>query len=433
MAAFPDERAPGNPGKTGSWLVALACLALGLFFLALAIGILAAPVDGPWFAGVLLKLFIGLMFGGIVAGCAVGLTREGRRLLARRDPSDEAAGLDPEQVLMARPPEPGEPAGQTERPTHHGGRPLPAVLVDLCPHCGRAGLATSAVQACVGCGQPRHPTATWEGEQRSLVGGLAGLMVGGALTALGLFVALGPFFDGERRPWALVAFAALGLLIGLVGGVLLWGGLANLFGDLFGPRAYRFHASEPTPLGHSMTVACAHLLRGRVVKADGITRTSSPATEGLAASPGLASPAQRGLAEQLSLLHRHQLLSVWRMSTVTWRRGRHEGPPGAPLAVEPDDRTTVRELLMTRVPARVGAYLPDAVAGATLRLHPFLDDEEPVSAPELWRVVRAQPELMASLVPPGATPFRAAETTDSDPVAQAVAAELAASERRARA
>ena len=98
---------------------------------------------------------------------------------------------------------------------------LPAEVERLCLLCGRE----RADDGCDECGV--HEPARWRPPASSPILSsllvVGALLIGVAMFALGIAVVIGPYQDGERRPWALISFGALGLGLAFGGGALLSG------------------------------------------------------------------------------------------------------------------------------------------------------------------------------------------------------------------
>jgi hypothetical protein len=187
---LPTDRvhlAPTPPASRGfeAWVTTVAFVVGALLFGALASGVGGAPMRMHPGLAWLLRAFIVLLFGSLSLGSALGAWRS----------------------LRGRP-------------------PLPRELASRCLACGTA---CSASEACPTCEQPPTERGSIAAvESGSWVDEFVTALGAASLPCLGVFVAIGPFLEGERRAWVLVATTALALLILPVGVVLLFGKLADL-------------------------------------------------------------------------------------------------------------------------------------------------------------------------------------------------------------
>ena len=181
--AVEDPKPP--PPATPSSRFASAALPafLALFLGALTVGVLGSSVSGPPIFGILLRGFFGLVVGGIAVWMAVVAIN------ALRGEKRPAAGAQ-----------------------------LPAAIAALCPGVRPGG---AQAQWCPFCELPLGARSdAWRAEEQSWGMTLVGLALGAGLLCLGVFVTVGPLLEGERRVWAGIAFAALGLLITAVGALI---------------------------------------------------------------------------------------------------------------------------------------------------------------------------------------------------------------------
>ena len=177
-----------DSGKRSRFLTAIFCFALALFLSALAFGVLSGPIHGHPVLVLLLKGFILLMFGGIAAGALWSGVR------ALSGDSGKARGV-PDEALA---------------------------------HCLTCGERTPNDAVCPFCDEPPcDRTRSFTVAPSGWLGSAFGVALFGALFCLGLFVLFGPYHDGERRVWVLLACGALALLLLAVGGA---GALASLVG-----------------------------------------------------------------------------------------------------------------------------------------------------------------------------------------------------------
>lgn len=172
MRTSPTTEAPGESrGVTITVLIAGA-----IFFATLGHGVVRAPMAMHPALAWLLRAFIGLLFGALSLAALLEAWRQWRG----------------------------------------PGRALPAALRGRCLCCGE-GCTEDAT--CGVCAMPPHDRAA----MLSPVGARwtdSALFAAGALAALclGLFLSVGPWMDGERRGWVLLATCALALLMLVVGG-----------------------------------------------------------------------------------------------------------------------------------------------------------------------------------------------------------------------
>jgi len=192
--------------RLSRYVVAALGFFLSIFFAALAVGILSAPIDAPPLLAWVLRGFILLMFGGITVSSAVGAARS-------------LSGED----------------GRA--------RDVPPEVLARCLTCGEV---TPSDVPCPSCAEPpRDRAGAIQATRQGLLGAAFGVALFGALVCLGVFILAGPYYDGERRLWALIAFGALGLLILTVGVAGLWGALGMLREGLGGASSLSFNVQGP--------------------------------------------------------------------------------------------------------------------------------------------------------------------------------------------
>jgi|GEM_PF-4674303 len=186
MALVLDVDLHSRPTR---YLVAVLCFCLSLFVAALAIGILSARIEAPPLLAWMLRGCILLMFGGIAVGSAVGAVR------ALSGEDAKTRGVPPEVLVR-------------------------------CLTCGEG---TPSDAPCPLCAEPPHDRAgAFTVKRQGILGAAFGAALFGASVCLGFFILVGPYYDGERRVWALIAFGALGLFLLTVGVAGLWGALGVL-------------------------------------------------------------------------------------------------------------------------------------------------------------------------------------------------------------
>ncbi|MDI3289527.1 hypothetical protein [Polyangium sp. 15x6] len=188
-------------GTRSRALGAICAFALALFLLAIGFGILSAPFHMHPVLAALLKGFIVLLLGSI-GGVLLPLamqTLTGTRAKTR-DVPDEALA-----------------------------------------HCLTCGERTPNDAVCPVCGEPPCDRSHFFHVNRpGLVGSAFGAALFGSMACLGLFVLIGPYHDGERRVWVLLACGALGLLLLAVGGAGLVGAILVLWNGLGGESTLQY-------------------------------------------------------------------------------------------------------------------------------------------------------------------------------------------------
>ncbi|MEZ4393614.1 MAG: hypothetical protein R3A48_21305 [Polyangiales bacterium] len=248
-----------------------------VFFTALGLGVLRASMRMHPGLASLLKGFIGLMFGSLSLGALLAAARALRPL-----------------------------------------RPPPAELLARCLCCGER---TPADAACPACGYGVHPRAEliaarppeWP-ESLLFAGGAC------ALICLGLFVAVGPWIDGERRLWVLVAMGALALLLLLVGGAGALGSAMSLL------AALRTGAKVSTSgeLGGRSLSGDGFTRGDRLVRFDGFGVQRAPLPSRAALATSYRQGVDTRLAETLATFEAAGLLELSEERTWRW-------------SLEPDD------------------------------------------------------------------------------------------------
>lgn len=174
-----------SPSARERWISAAVLLLGVVFFAALGVGVVSAPMRMHPALGWLLRGFIGGMFGSLAGGALVGAVR------------------------LIRP---------TATP--------PAALLARCLGCGEPCAADAPCRVCALPPMDRRAAVTVS-PARAIDAALLGAGAS-SLLCLGVFVAVGPWVDGERRVWVLCAMAALAVLLLLVGGAGLAGAVMDL-------------------------------------------------------------------------------------------------------------------------------------------------------------------------------------------------------------
>jgi len=299
-----DDAPP--PTRASRFLLAALGLAFAVFFGALAYGILSATATGPKTIAWLIRGFVFFMFGGIGASALywVAKTLRGEDALAHNAP----------EALRAR-----------------------------CLTCGEL---TPASEVCRICEEPPHDRAKHVRVERSgFFSSAFGAAICAALLCLGVFILVGPYSEGERRIWALLAFGALGLFITIIGVA----GLVSAVGvmrEALGNRSkisYNVHGRERNACGAG---ACN---RGKLLWVEGHGSVASPLVAKLRSEGGYrASPGDIAFAELVATLDAAGIVELTDMTTYDWKLG--EKPPegkraeAGPLSYQ---RNTRRETFLT--------------------------------------------------------------------------------------
>ncbi|WP_438008606.1 hypothetical protein WME89_07810 [Sorangium sp. So ce321] len=261
------------------YVAAVLGFCLSIFFAALAIGILAASIEAPPLLAWTLRGFILLLFGGIAVGSAVGAAR------ALSGEDTKAHGVPPE--VLAR-----------------------------CLTCGEV---TPSDAPCPACAEPPHDRAgAIKVTRQGILGAAFGVGLFGALVCLGVFILAGPYYDGERRVWALIAFGALGLLILIVGVAGLWGALGVLRGALGRTSSLSFsvHGPERTAWGAGASAW------GKLVWLEGQGRVGAPPGPVAVPEGGYrASAGDVAFAEMIATLDAAGIVRIEDETTIEWRLG----------------------------------------------------------------------------------------------------------------
>lgn len=277
-------------GTRSRFLTAILAFALALFLLALAFGIVSAPIHGHPVLAALLKGFILLLFGAIAAGALFS----GARALSGA--SGEAHRV-PDEALA---------------------------------HCLTCGERAPNDDVCPSCDEPPCDRArSFTVVRPGWAGSAFGVALFGALVCLGVFVLVGPWHDGERRPWALLAFGALALLLLAVGGAGVVGSLLALRDGLGGLSrlAYTVSGTERQASGSGGAVW------GKLVWLWGRGRVVSPLSP-LPANEGgyRVSPGDITFAEMVATLDAAGLVQIEDVTTYHFRLGEEPAEGARPRA-----------------------------------------------------------------------------------------------------
>lgn len=257
------------------WINAGVLLLGVVFFGALGVGVVSAPMKMHPALGWLLRGFIVGMFGSLAGGALVGAVR------------------------TIRPPVP------------------PAALLARCLGCGEP---CAAEAPCPVCALPPMDRAAAITASPSRAIDAALLSLGASsLLCLGAFVAVGPWIDGERRAWVLCAMAALAVLLLLVGGAGVVGGLVDLVDR--GRRGRALVARWST--NDRWLSGDGHAAGARVTGFDGNSERRAPLTAAAGDVQGYRDMRDDSLAETLATLQSAGLMAIvrvqgWRWS---WREG----------------------------------------------------------------------------------------------------------------
>jgi hypothetical protein len=351
LGAQPDSRASAVSARAA----ALGAACLGVFLLAMTAGVVAAPFSGPLVLAILIKAFVVLVMGGIGAASVV---------LAWKSAVGATA-----PVLA-----------------------VPNALRAICPACGE-GIAANA--SCLRCGHPLLGIEDrWQTNEKTSLTAIAFMAVLGAgLSALGLFVGLGPIVDAVPL-FAVVGYIALGLLLLAVGVMFVYGAVLMLRDALVGRATWTYAWSAKTH-GQSVHVsATAKLEAGRIVRIAGerdelcVPELSSAART--SDSAVRLSPAQRAFVVAALLLHGAGLLAFAARAKETWTGSIGDGDGGGGPS-----RTQTQALLTV---ALQGVVPPDLAALYDVFAVRARAD---IAVAELWRAVRddaaACEGLMASV------------------------------------
>lgn len=258
---------------------ALLCVLLAVFMSALGFGILTAPMNMKPILALLLKAFIGLVFGGIAAICMLFAIR------------------------MIR-----------------GNSALPSELYARCLTCGER---SSHDLVCPICAEPpQNRTVAIRIESDDLLGELFGALILTGVGCLGLFIMIGPYLDGERRWWALIAFFALGLLMFVVG-IAGFGGLVITIWNRFrAAKNFSFACQSPDRLAHGG----GKLAWGKVILMQSEGRVSAPLTaRGRPEGGYRVSPGDMRLVEAIATFDAAGFIEMVDLTIYNWCVGDTSG------------------------------------------------------------------------------------------------------------
>lgn len=265
-------------GASGK-LQAILLVALGIFMGSLGVGIIDAPMHMSPILSILLKAFIGLVFGGIAAGCIVFAFRS-----TRRDAN------------------------------------LPTEMVARCLTCGEH---SPYDLVCPLCGElPQDRKAAFNIKTEEWLAQLFGALIIAGVGCLGIFIMIGPFLDGERRWWALIAFFALGLLLFVVGAAGFLGLVLSIGDRIRGGKEITFSCQGPDRFTHGR----GKLAWGKLVRLQGQGQVTSPLTaRGRSEGGYRASPGDVLLAEALATFDAAGLVELTDVISYDWVAGDPSG------------------------------------------------------------------------------------------------------------
>ena len=299
----------GLPSLGQRSMAAMWPLLGGVFLGGITWAVPTAEIEGPAILGLLIRVFFAAVVGGIALFCFFSA---GRSLLGH-DVRQRATDLT-----------------------------IPEVLLGLCPGCG-APLGTSDLQSggadrsaspstlaapitCPLCDHPlRDRAARWKRQESSAAANVFLLILGAGLLSLGLFLTLGPWLEEGSRGWAvLIAMTGLGLLVGSVGGLMLWGGLLVSLEDMRRLTRFSYHHQYLDGLLGGACDATATTIGDKLVFANGSTRTDlsmaivAPKDH---ASLDALTETQRAYALALDELYHRGLAHLWVERLGQWTLG----------------------------------------------------------------------------------------------------------------
>ncbi len=260
-------------------LRALLMVLLAVFMTAIGVGILGAPMNMKPILAILLKAFIALVFGGIAAFCVLGAVR-----------------------------------------TIWGNPGLPSELYARCLTCGEH---TPHDLVCPVCAEPpQDRSAVIRVNSDDLLGQFFGSLILTGVGCLGLFIMIGPYLDGERRLWALIAFFALGLLMFVVGMVGFWGFVLALWNGVKKSRDVSFTCHGPD----RFTQGNGKLAWSRVLFLQGKGQVSAPpAAIGRPEGGYRVSVGDMGLAEAIATFDAAGFIEMVDLTIYDWCAGDASG------------------------------------------------------------------------------------------------------------
>lgn len=257
-----------------SWISAAVLLLGAVFFVALGLGVVSAPMHMHPGLAWLLKGFIGMLFGSLAGGALLGAVR-------------------------------------TVRPSV----PPPAALLARCLGCGEPGAVDAA---CPVCALPPMDRARAITVGPTAVIDAALLILGSAsMVCLGVFVAVGPWVDGERRLWVLSTMGALAVLLLLVGVAGVVGGLV----DLVGRWRRGVVVTTRWSTNDRWLTGDGHARGGRVLHFIGSSEHRAPLPPAPPNPQGYRALHDDGLAETLATLESAGLLALEEVQTWRWSWG----------------------------------------------------------------------------------------------------------------
>jgi len=229
--------------------------------------------------GYLLKAFIGLVFGGIAAYCIFYAVRAIR----------------------------GQPG-------------IPAELTARCLTCGES---TPYDLVCPVCGElPQNRAASFSIPSEGFWGELFAAAIAVGVGCLGLFIMIGPYFDGERRWWALIAFFALGLLMFAIGVAGFFGFVMMSWNRFKGAKDITFSCRGPD----RSTSGSGKLAWGKLVGLQGRGQVTVPlAARGHSEGGYRVSPGDLALAEAIATFDATGLIELGDVTTYHWKMGDPSG------------------------------------------------------------------------------------------------------------
>ncbi|WP_394841723.1 hypothetical protein LZC95_32190 [Pendulispora brunnea] len=266
-------------------------------------------------------------------------------------------------------------------------RKLPAEALEHCLVCGEL---TPSNVTCPCCGEPPCERETVFSVERD--GNLAGILwflVSGGIAGLGAGITIGPYFEGERRIWTLAMFAALGLLLLVVGSFGVVAAVAAVFNWLRGRAHLSFCVDRVGVRGSGDGLA----QRGRVLSLQGTARVVGRPAASLAAPGGYrVSFGDLPFAEMMATFDAAGIVTIEPSTSYEWR-------------LTPSfHRTETREAIVSLVQEfRGGRYIEPEENDLAFSVHRFVSSwiNGSTSLAELYeklsadRAHRAQAELHA--------------------------------------
>jgi hypothetical protein len=346
-------------------LRALVGACVSVLFGALAVGTATTPISGPPLAGWLLRAAFVLLFAAMALGSAwfaVGAIR-----------------------------------GERSRGQRRRARGVPAEALARCLTCGALAPHDAACPACEE--PPAYRAGAFQVERKGILAGVLLAIVGVALLFFGVCVAVGPYGHGERRPWALAMFAALGLLLVTAGGACVWGSVVALREALGGISRLSFEVDGPDRVACGMGAA----VWGELAWLEGESEVTGPIVPGAVPGGYRAAAGDEAFAEMVATLDAAGIVHLDETTTYAWRLG-DKPAPGAlparratlPYATEKTRETTVSLAMNGRLaaaetadPAGVEEARRDHAVSAARFFARWL--AQPVSLPRLRRALEADP------------------------------------------